>query len=147
MQTFTAEWNRVGSALYKANAQRVAEEIISIGPEAKPQQIVDKARNKETELHKCFTWDNKAAADKWRLHEARNVVGCLVIHRDEQHENKPEIRYFHKNDSGGYKPASFVFTHADEHEKLLQAAYSDLQAFKRKYESLQELDWLIEQFP
>lgn len=129
--------------MYHADAQKVAEEILSIGAEASPRQIVEKASDRDTELHKCFTWDNKAAAEKWRLHEARHIVSCLVIHRDEEHSDKPEIRYFHKNDMGGYKPAEYIFSHADEHEKLLQQALADLQAFKNKYQSLQELDYIL----
>lgn len=126
----------------------MANEIMEIGAEATPRQIVDKAADKNTELHKCFTWDDKDAADKWRLHQARNIVCCLVIQRTEEQADKPEIRFFHKNESGsGYKPATYIFTHADEHEKLLQAAYAELSAFKRKYANLQELDWIISQIP
>ena len=143
----TAEWSRVGKGLYKADAQKVAEEIMSIGSEATPSQIVEKARDEDSELHKCFTWDDQKAAEQWRLQQARSVVGCLIVHREEKYEDKPEVRVFHKNDSGGYKPATYVFTHADEHEKLLQAAYAELAAFKRKYSSLQELDWILEQLP
>lgn len=143
----TAEWSKVGKGLYKADPQKVAEEIMSIGSEATPSQIVDKAKGERTELHKCFTWDDKKAAEQWRLQQARSIVGCLIIHREEKYEDKPEVHYFHKNDSGGYKPATYVFTHADEHEKLLQAAYAELAAFKRKYSSLQELDWILEQLP
>lgn len=129
--------------MYRADAQKVAEEILSIGAEASPRQIVEKASDRDTELHKCFTWDNKAAAEKWRLHEARHIVSCLVIHRDEEHSDKPEIRFFYKNDMGGYKPAEYIFSHADEHEKLLRQALADLQAFKNKYQSLQELDYIL----
>ena len=143
----TASWSAVGRGLYHADAQKVAEEILSIGEEATPRQIVDKASDNRTELHKCFTWNDKAAAEKWRLHEARHIVSCLVIRRDEANADKPEIRYFHKNDGGGYKPAERVFRQADEYEKLLQCAYSELSAFKRKYANLQELDWLLVQLP
>lgn len=144
----TATWSRIGSELYKADAQKVADEIMEIGAEATPRQIVDKAADKNTELHKCFTWDEKDAADKWRLHQARNIVCCLVIKRTEDQVDKPEIRFFHKNEPGsGYKPATYIFTHADEHAKLLQAAYAELAAFKKKYSNLQELSWLIEQIP
>ena len=143
----TAEWSKIGEAIYNADAQKVAEEIMSIGPEAKPRQIVEKARDKATELHKCFDWDDTIAAEKWRIQQARHVTSCLVIRRIEEQENVPEIRYFHKNDTGGYKPAEYIFTHASEHEKLLQAAYADLEKFRLKYSALQELDWLIEQFP
>lgn len=138
-----ATWSKIGEAIYNADAQKVAEEIESIGSDVKPAQIVEKARDSSTELHKCFTWDNDEAAEKWRLHQARHITGCLVIRRIEEQENVPEIRYFHKNDTGGYKPVEYIFTHASEHEKLLQAAYADLQAFKRKYESLQELDYIL----
>ena len=92
----TATWSQIGRGLYKADAQAVANEIMQIGPEATPYQIVEKARNSETELHKCFTWDNTVAADKWRLHEARHIVSCLVIRREVADVDKPEIRYFHK---------------------------------------------------
>ena len=143
----TASWSAIGRGLYHADAQKVAEEILSIGEEATPRQIVDKASDDRTELHKCFTWNDKAAAEKWRLHEARHIVSCLVIRRDEANADKPEIRYFHKNDGGGYKPAERVFRQADEYEKLLQCAYSELAAFKRKYANLQELDWLLVQLP
>lgn len=143
----TASWSAVGRSLYSADAQKVAEEILSIGEEATPRQIVDKAADSTTELHKCFTWDDKKAADNWRLHQARSVVGCLVISRTEDQADKPEIRFFHKNDGGGYKPAERIFRQADEYEKLLQCAYSELTTFKRKYANLQELSWLIEQFP
>lgn len=147
MKIITASWSSVGRGLYHADAQKVAEEILSIGEEATPQQIVDKASDTSTELHKCFTWNDKEAAVKWRLHQARNVVCCLVISRTEDQADKPEVRYFHKNDGGGYKPAERVFRQADEYEKLLQCAYSELAAFKRKYANLQELDWLLEQLP
>lgn len=143
----TATWSKVGQSLYKADAQKVADEIMAIGDEATPHQIVDKAKDKSTELHKCFTWDNKVAAEKWRLQEARNIVGCLVFTRTEEQQDKPEIRFFHKNDGGGYKPSTYVFTHAEEHEKLLQCAMAELAAFKRKYKNLTELDWLLEQLP
>ena len=143
----TASWSAVGRGFYRADAQKVAEEILSIGEEATPRQIVYKASDDRTELHKCFTWNDKAAAEKWRLHEARHIVSCLVIRRDEANADKPEIRYFHKNDGGGYKPVERVFRQADEYEKLLQCAYSELAAFKRKYANLQELDWLLVQLP
>ena len=142
-----AKWSKIGKALYNADPQKVAEEIESIGGDAKPAQIVEKARDSSTELHKCFTWDDQEAARKWRIEQARHVVSCLVIRRTEEREGEPEIRYFHKTDSNGYKPAQYVFTHADEHAKLLQLAYADLEKFRVKYSSLQELDWLIEQFP
>lgn len=138
-----AEWSRIGKGLYHADAQKVADEIMSIGDDATPHQIVEKATDKSTELHKCFTWDNAEAADKWRLHQARHIVTCLVIHQERKPQDMLEIRVFYKNDDGGYKPSAHIFTQADEHAKLLQTAYAELAAFKRKYAGLQELDYIL----
>lgn len=59
---------------YDADPTKCKQEIESIGDDVKPRQIVDYAKNPETELHKCFTWDNDVAAEKWRLYEARQAA-------------------------------------------------------------------------
>ena len=56
-----------GTYRFKADAQKCADEIMEICDElesATPQQILDKARDSNTELHKCFTWDDTEAAEK-----------------------------------------------------------------------------------
>lgn len=145
MERINGEWSKVGEAIYgKADAQKVTDEILSIGDEATPDQIIEKAKDENSELHKCFDWNDTEAAAKWRLHQARNIVGCLIIRREKVEENTPEIRVFHKVENGvGYRPATYVFTRSDEHAKLLQRAYAELQAFKRKYSNLQELDYIL----
>lgn len=50
-----------------ADAQKVADEILAIGKSATTAQILDKARDEKTELHKCFDWNDAEAAEKWRM--------------------------------------------------------------------------------
>lgn len=73
-----ATW-RSGPCVFKADAQKVADEISSIGLSVKPEEIVDKARDESTELHKCFEWDDTKAAERYRLHQARQIVCHLVV--------------------------------------------------------------------
>lgn len=71
-----------GTYRFKADAQKCADEIMEICEElesATPQRILEKARDSNTELHKCFTWDDTEAAEKWRITEARSVVRNLKI--------------------------------------------------------------------
>ena len=134
----------------KANAQLCAEEILSIGDEATAKQIVDKARNNETELHKCFEWNNDVAAEMYRIQQARDIVANLVIVRTEEQieKNEPEIRVFHKpTTTSGYKPIQVIIQNKDEYQELLKRAYAELSAFKRKYSNLQELDYIISLIP
>ena len=57
-----AAWKR--GCRISADAQKVADEILGIGNSATTAQILDKARNEQTELHKCFDWDDAEAAKK-----------------------------------------------------------------------------------
>lgn len=141
----TAKW-REGFGFYKdVDAQKVAEEIKSIGEYATPKEIVDKARSENTELHKCFEWNDTIAAEKYRLQQARDVVYHLVIKEEVVPQNRPEIRFFVKPEvSKGYKETKLVIKQEDEYTKLLEQAYSELRAFKRKYNYLEELREILD---
>lgn len=65
--------------IFKADAQKVSDEIAEIGETVEPSEIVEKAKDESTELHKCFEWNNDIAAEKYRLHQARNLIGNLVV--------------------------------------------------------------------
>ena len=137
---------RPGFNFYKGvDAQKVAEEIIGIGDSATPQEIVDRAKDETSELHKCFTWDDTEAANKYRLYEARQITHHLIIERvDDVAGEKPQIRFFVKpENSQGYQPITKVWKDKDKHEALLQKALAELTAFKTKYSSLCELDELF----
>lgn len=141
-------WRKGSERLFNgADAQTVANEIASIGEEATPKQIVDKARNEETELHKCFEWDDSKAAELYRLKQARTVAGCLVIVREEPDEEKPrenkyQLRAFYKEDdgySGGYRQTTKILERQEGYDALLEQARRELQRFKEKYHFLKEL--------
>lgn len=144
-----ASW-KSGFGFFHADAQTVAEEILEIGEEATSQQILDKARDSKTELHKCFEWDDTVAAEKYRLVQVRYLTSNLVIRRSEEEikENKPEIRVFHKTEAtGGYKPLQVIVQKEDEYQALLNRAWAELHALKVKYSNLQELDYILSLIP
>ena len=138
-------WTPFGSSLYKGvDPQKVADQILGIGDEATPQQIVDAARDEGTELHRCFEWNDSVAAEKYRLTQARTIVCNLVIKRPESEEEQPKVRYFYKTESGsGYKPSTFIFKQDDEYQALLKRAWEELRIFKAKYSTLKELEEIL----
>ena len=146
-----ATWKAGMSSLYHgADPQACAEEILEIGEEAKAEQIVEKARDERTELHKCFEWDDRKAAENYRIVQAVKLTSNLVIVRSEEQieRQEPEIRVFHKpTSSSGYKPISVIIQNKDEYQELLKRAYAELHAFKVKYSSLQELDYILSLIP
>lgn len=137
-------WKK-GCGFYKADANKVAEEIFSIGNEVTPEQIVEKAKDEETELHKCFEWDDRIAGEKYRKWQARDIVCKLVIQEEEVPKDRPETRVLYKTDAtSGYKPTEYIVRKKDEYEALLERAWAELRAFKAKYSMLKELDEILE---
>lgn len=142
-----AKWSAVGTR-YGADAQKVYEEIMEICDDlesASPKDILEKAREEETELHKCFTWNDSVAAERWRMHEARLIVRQLVIKEEAVPKDRPEVRVFYKTDNeSSYKPTELIVTKQDEYKELLKRAYAELQTFKRKYSMLKELQEIFD---
>lgn len=138
----TAIWRPDMAGLFKGvDPMKVANEIMEIGESVTPRQIVDRARDENSELHKCFEWDDAKAALGYRLQQARTVVHVLVVQEKEPpKENTTPIRFFVQPEKEkGYKPIEKVFRRDDEYQQLLQRAYAELHAFKLKYERLEEL--------
>ena len=143
METLQISW---GTIKFKGDPVRVVKELESIGEEVKPQQMVDYAKaHKNSELHKCFTWDNSAAADKYRLYEARQIQRNLIITKlptPENQERQPKvIRLMMRTETtGGYKSIVNIMRNEDEREKLLIMAKNELHAFERKYSTLADTE-------
>ncbi len=139
-----------GTLKFKADAQKCADEIMEICEElesATPQQILEKARDSNTELHKCFTWDDTEAAEKWRIQEARTIVRNLKI-IEQKPDKQPEpttIRVFYKTDNeSGYKPTKLILKKPDEYKSLVERCRSELLAIKQKFNSISEYEEIWE---
>ena len=140
------EW---GAIKFRGDPVIVSKEISSLGDEVKPQQIVKYAEeHPDSELYKCFTWDDNRAAEKWRLHEARNIVLNLkVTYQDADEQpltNEPVRLMLRTENTGGYKPTIKIVQNLSEREGMLRMAMAELQAFRKKYASLSELEKVFE---
>ena len=140
---FIAEWRTPG--IFKADANKVCEELRGIGEEFTPEEIVEAAEDETTELHKCFEWDDSKAAKGYRLYQARILTSQLIFKRDKTEENPSPapIRVYSKGVGGGYKIPERTFKVQEEYEALLQRALAELRAFKVKYAALKELDYIL----
>lgn len=124
-----------------ADPNIVGKEIESLGDAATTSGIVDFARNEETELHKCFEWDNKKAAEAYRRGQVHFIVHHLVFEEQEIPKDRPEMRVFHQVEMlHSYKPLKLIQKNPDEYEKLLARAWAELHSFKTRYSMLKELD-------
>jgi len=115
--------------------------VVRNGGTVTPHQVVDFARDPSTALHNQFEWRNTAAAEKWRLHQARNLLRVFV-EVIENHE--PPVRMFvslgdDRNTGGGYRETAAVLRNPRRREQLLLMALRDMDIFTTKYRALHEL--------
>lgn len=138
-----ASWKVAG--LFRADASKVATEISSLGEAVKPKDLVRYARDESSELHKCFEWDDGIAGEKYRELQAQKVLQLLVITPKVEEKEPVSYRIFVNtgDNSGKYKPLPLVVKRSDEYESLLKMAKRELQAFKKKYEMLKELEGIF----
>lgn len=96
----------------KADPTRCAQELDDIEQkygDTEPENVVDYAQSKRTELHKLFEWDDKEAARLQREATARNVVQSLRVVVTTTHEPQRKlVRRYVNVPKVGYRKLSVV---------------------------------------
>lgn len=134
-----AEWKIKG--IYKADAQKVADEI---GENSiTPQEVLEKAKDENSELHKCFEWNNDLAAEKYRLQQARAIIINLV-YAPKAKEEQPVRCFQITAEKSVYQPAKRFLVQENQYQQLLARAKAELESFRRRYETLTELEAVFE---
>lgn len=105
--------------------------------------VLERAKDENSELHKCFEWDNDVAAEKYRTIQAGNVIRMLYI--EPKSEDEPPVRVLSRTSDTVYQPTRTFLTNTTEYEDLLKRALSELESFRKKYETLSELEQIFEQ--
>jgi len=129
------------SGIFKADPQKCFEEIGD--KSVSPEEVLNKARNEKSELHKCFEWNDGIAAEKYRLQQARTIINLLVI-KTERDDEIPIRVYQITSQRNTYQPSRLFLQQPDEYRKLLERAKSELIAFKNRYKTISELEMIFE---
>lgn len=111
------------------------------------EKLVEVSKPVDAPLHDEFDWNNDTAAEKWRNHQARNIINALVIVPDEEMKISEPVRAFFQLESTSkeYTELRTIMKRPDQREMLLKQALSELSAFRRKYDVLNELNVIMQQ--
>lgn len=145
------EWKSTAKYHIKADAQTagaVCEELEKKGG-LTAEALVDVSRSEDAPLHSEFEWDNDAAAEKYRVSQARYIIRALVIKREDVDEDgniveeepdaAPVRAFFTVDKQAGYESTQKILTCAEKRIALLDTAMKELHSFERKYQTLTEL--------
>lgn len=115
--------------------------------ELTPEDVLTDARNHNSPLHSFFEWDDTAAAEQHRLGQARGLIRAVVAIYVS--DDKPAVRqkaYVHIAEPGAnhYRETGHAMSMAKTRNMVLQRAWTEFVAWRRKYQDLSEFAALFE---
>lgn len=141
MKKYSWEVGTISSEiLSKMDAEKVGKELEKLNGDVTASNVVELAKNKKSEMHNYFEWDNEIAGQKYREKQARDLIRNIkVTFVKEEKESEPVRAYVNVKRFNGYSPIEEVVQDVDAYQMLLDRAYEELRVIKNKYAQLQEI--------
>lgn len=113
-----------------------------------PALVLQEARDPASPLNSLFEWDNDAAAERWRLHQARQLIRSVRVVYRPADETGPErsVRGWHavRDEEGyGYQPAEQVALDPFQRRLLLSDMQREWQQMQRRWADFDEFWRLV----
>lgn len=121
-----------------------------------PSDVVADARAKTSPLHECFEWKDSVAAEQYRLLQARQLIGALVMLPDDAADDAEPVRCFvsvnrnaEDSDESDYTPLNVLMremaTDPETRQQMLDRAIRAALTLRTQYgHLLPELGELFE---
>lgn len=109
--------------------------------ELTPKDVVDDARNPNSPLHSFFEWSDTEAAEQYRLQQARGLIRSVVAIYTREDQPATRVRaYVHINEPGAqhYRETSHALSQKKTRDLVLQRAWRELQAWRKRYKDLKQ---------
>lgn len=107
--------------------------------ELTPQDVLADAKNHNSPLHSFFEWDDGEAAEQFRLQQARGLIRSVVAIYTSKDQPATRVRaYVHVPESGAphYREMGHAMSQKKTRDLVLQRAWSELQAWRKRYKDL-----------
>ena len=131
---------------FSADAQKVGEELEEIERQGmlEAKHILEYAeRHKNSELYKCFEWDDSEAARRWRMWQAGQIIYSISLEIKEEPRQTQRVYVSIKDketEERTFKNINEVLSNDEEYRQLVSKASNDLERCKEKYTNLLEKD-------
>lgn len=125
----------VSADVAKAEFDRIYEKF----GELTAKSVVDENRSVSAPLHSCFEWDDAVAAEKYRVHQAGDMIRCLVTIKETEKPNEPVVVRAMVKTTEKYEPITVAIRSEQKYAVLLQDALNDVKRFRQKHSALVEL--------
>lgn len=135
---------------HKADPQVIGDTIAGIaterGGEVTPDDVVEAAKAADNPLHPHFEWDDEAAAERYRLDQARAIIRSVRVEREDDEFGQVQAFVSVSGDlQRSYRPIDVVLKSNDLRRRVLEAAQKDLDAFRKRYRDLTDVVEIVNQ--
>lgn len=136
-------------ALYKGKvtADEAAAELERIREKhgiLRPEFVVEESREASAVLHRCFQWDDKAAAESYRKEQARKLIDSIqvvIVNSDVHYSVRAFVNVRPADDERrSYTPLTEAIHNEKMYADLLAQAKEEMSSFVTKYSQIQELN-------
>jgi len=131
---------REGAHLQKEDAQEIGEAIERLLKERdgqlRPEDVVEDSKNPLSIFNKYIHWDDESAANKWRIHQARNIINSIRI-VIEDIDSKPLVNAFVNitvlEQGKRYIAVKTAMNNKEYYKQLLDEARYEIEMWYKKY--------------
>jgi hypothetical protein len=148
------EWN--GYHNYKVDANIVGGIIECIERQngsVTSEALLEVAKSEDSPIHNMFEWNDKVAANKYRLEQSRVIICSLrvVVTADNEDEPEKKISAFvnvnppsEVGTKSVYMNLNNALSNEDTRKNVLDRMYRDMQAFIDRYYTFDEATKVIQ---
>lgn len=117
-----------------------------------PQAVVEDARRPTSPIHDLFDWDDSTAAKKYRIWQARHLIGTVKVIYSHNPKNTPPVRGIVNirreiDDDEAmqrYVTTAQALSDPDLRAQVLASAQREIIAWRERYRRLTELSPIFE---
>ena len=116
-------------------------------------QLIDDAKAKESPLHDYFEWNNKRAAERWRIEQARYLLrGITVVITTPEGEERTTRAFHSVTLDGSYEinvPKTYVTVQRAMSEdelrtQVIEEALKKIKSWQRRYKEYKEFAKIVQ---
>jgi hypothetical protein len=117
---------------------RIGEELLALqASDGKwyPAIVVDWARqHPDSALYRALVWDDRVAAEKYRLHQARQLIALHIV--NDIHDRQTISLAIDRPEGGGYRSLPEVMSSAQMRDLAVRDAITELVRWRDRHRHL-----------
>ena len=107
-----------------------------------PYQLLKEAAKKNCPIHKYFEWDNDVAAESWRVHQARQILGSIVVVIEDVPVRAYQNVYVGKQKY--YVKTEEARKDVDMWDQVVKQALDEAYLWKERYKNYKQLSPIVD---